>query len=348
MVSNGLPDVETLARDAHWLPHRYDPGQDAFHFRKVDRNAHRKATFLTDEYLGEEEKPVVLRRQDVLAVAPIEAPLHLILHSAFCCSTLLARAFDVEGRAMGLKEPQLLNDLTGWRQRGADPRALSAALDGSLALLARPFADKEAVVIKPSNVFNGLAPAALALRPQSKALLLHAPLDTFLKSVAKKGMWGRLWVRELFVKLLKDGLVDLGFDNVQILGLTDLQAAAVCWLAQQAHFGRMAEQFGPHRIATLNSETLMAHPETCMTALALHFEIGLSTDAVAQIIRGPAFSEHSKTGNSFGAAARTAEYANAAEIHGEEIGKVSIWAEAVADNSGVSFVLPLGLLDQSA
>jgi hypothetical protein len=78
---------------------------------------------------------------------------------------------------------------------GAAGRDVAEALDNALTLLARPFAPGEAIIIKPSNVVNGFAPAMMSLRPQSKALLLRAPLPVFLKSVAKKGMWGPLFGR---------------------------------------------------------------------------------------------------------------------------------------------------------
>jgi hypothetical protein len=338
-VTQPLLDIRHIAHDAHWLAHRYDPGHDAFHMRLTPRDAHRQATFLTDEYLGQTAETVVLRRADLIAAKPQAAPIHFIFHSAFCLSTLLARAFDSESMAMGLKEPVVLNDLSGWRQRGADPRMLSAVLDDSLTLLARPFSAGEATIVKPSNVTNSMAPAMLALRPEAKALLLYAPLDTFLKSIAKKGMWGRLWVRDLFVKQLKDGLVDLGFDDEHYLGLTDLQVAAVTWLSQHRLFGEIVKQFDA-RVVALDSETLLAQPKSAFAALATHYGLSLTHDQLEAIVSGPAFTRHSKSGDAFGAEARADEYARATDSHGEEIEKVAAWAAAVAEN--VRFDLKLG------
>ena len=104
-----IGNVSTIASNPVWLPHRYDPQHDAIHFRHTPRAAHGGATFLTDEYLGE-AKPTIIARTAALAQAGTPAPLRFILHSAFCCSTLLARAFDAPGLAMGLKEPVILND----------------------------------------------------------------------------------------------------------------------------------------------------------------------------------------------------------------------------------------------
>ncbi|HEX8450042.1 MAG TPA: hypothetical protein VF652_10675, partial [Allosphingosinicella sp.] len=262
------PDPAAVAGDAAWLANRYDESQDLVHFVRLTREAHRSVTFITDEYIPAEAPRLVLRRSDVAAAAGRPAPIHFIFHSAYCCSTVLARAFDIEGVSMGLKEPLILNDMVGWRRRGGDPRQVGAILDSTLTLLARPFAPGEAVVVKPSNVLNGLAPAMLALRPEASALLLYAPLPDFLRSIARKGLWGRRWVRELFIGQLRDGIVDLGLGEQHYLDLTDLQVAAAGWLAQQDVFARLIERFGPARVRTLDSTALMARPGESMARLS--------------------------------------------------------------------------------
>lgn len=334
------PLVARIAGDALWFPHRYDPGHDAVHFRALPRDVHRRATFLTDDYLPAGPAPTVVRRRDAIGAAASAAPVHFVFHSAYCCSTLLARAFDAEGVAMGLKEPVLLNDLVGWQLRGGTAAEIAPVLDDGLRLLARPFARGEAVIIKPSNVVNAMAPAMLTMRPEARALLLHAPLRDYLGSIAKKGMWGRLWVRDLLVKQLRQGLHDFGFKTEDYLGQTDLQAGAIGWLAQQALFATMTRQFGD-RVRTLDSAALMAAPAAAMGALAGLF--GLTLD-VAAVVSGPAFTRHSKFDTDFGAAARAGEQRDAAAVHAEEIDKVAAWAEAVAASAGVPMVLPGALL----
>ena len=337
------PDIAKVVQDASWLSHRYEPVEDAIHFLRVPRELHRAATFLTDEYLGDAGPPVIIERQAALAAMPARAPLHYIFHSAYCCSTLLARAFDIEGVAMGLKEPLILNDLSGWLRRGAEPARVAERLDSALALLTRPFEPGEAIVLKPSNLINPFAAAMLAMRPDARALLLYAPLPHYLGSIAKKGMWGRLWVRELFVKLNRNGFMDYGFTSDDVLGQTDLQIAAIGWLAQHRLFADLARRF-PDRVRTLDSETLIADPEAVLTALARHFGLPLKQEDVARIARGEAFSRHSKFGEAFGKAQREAEQKDAAMVHAEEIEKVSAWAHAVAGSTGQSLDLPARLL----
>lgn len=338
------PDLASVARDPLWLPHRYDESKDSVHFLRLTREEHRAVTFITDEYLAAEAPRLVVSRREAAASAAPAAPLHFIFHSAYCCSTLLARAVDVEGVAMGLKEPVILNDMVGWRRRGADPRILTAVVDDVLKLLAKPFSAGETVVVKPSNILNGLAAGMLGLRPQSNALLLYAPLPDFLRSVARKGLWGRRWVRELFIGQLRDGMVDLGLGEQHYLDLTDLQVAAAGWLAQHAVFAQLIGRFGPPRVRTLDSATLTARPGEVMARLSDLFGLGLDEPAIAAILAGPAFTSHSKSGSGFSAADRLAEQRDAAETHADEIEKVAIWAEAVAGAAGVSLRLGAPLL----
>src|SRR3546814_11906244 len=84
---------------------RYDPGHDAFHFRRVARPARGAVPFLTDAHLGEEAAPVILRRSDCLdAAGEASAPLHFLFHSAYCASTMLTHALDQSGVAARSEE----------------------------------------------------------------------------------------------------------------------------------------------------------------------------------------------------------------------------------------------------
>lgn len=246
---------------------------------------------------------------------------------------------------MGLKEPPIFNDLVGWRHRGGGhPARIAQVIDNAVSLLARPLAPGETAVIKPSNLANGLARGILAMNAQSKALLLYAPLPIYLRSIAKKEMTGRLWVRDLLIKLLREDLIDLGFSADDYLRQTDLQVAAVGWLAQQALFARLTLEFGPARVRTLDSETLLADAAEVIQALSIFYGLDLPQDRIDSIIEGPAFKIHSKHAASFGKEARAAEYARVESVHQDEIGQVIIWANAVASTADLSLTLPNALL----
>lgn len=327
--------IADIVRDPQWLADRYDPEHDAIHFRRVDRDQHRAATFLTPEYLGVSTSPIAIRRSDVNAVTTDQAPLHFIFHSAYCCSTLLARAFDIPNRSMGLKEPLILNDIVGCLHRGADKKWMTEVLKDVLRLLARPFSTSESVIVKPSNLLNSLVPTIMELCPKANALMLYAPLPIFLKSVTKKGLTGRLWVRDLLIKQLKDDFIDLGFEGSDYLALTDLQVAAVGWLAQQVLFQRMINSLGQSRCILTDSETLLNRPESIIGISANLFGMSLNSVELEAIVKSPSFLNNSKSGAPFSKAQRDLEYSEASVRHADEIEKVIAWANIIADNIGV-------------
>lgn len=337
-------DPRGIAGDGQWLPASLDVRGETIGFLRVPRELHRAVAFLGEKYLREAAAPASAR----MAAASLRAALpiaahgpHFIFHSAFCCSTLLARALDIQGRSMGLKEPTILNDLAALHRAGtlADRDLLLV-----LALLGRPLAAGETNVIKPSNEANILIERILTACPQAHALLLHAPLPSFLRSVAKKGLWGRNWGRRLYALLARDGGRGFGFSDGEIFEQTDLQIAALAWLIQQRQFAEVARLM-PARVRTLDSETLLADPAAAMAGAAALFGFDLPAAEAESIAAGPAFSQHAKQiGRGYDSTARAAEQASAQAAHDEEIDMVCQWAAAVARHGGIPLTLPLPLI----
>ena len=186
--------------------------------------------------------------------------------------------------------------------------------------------------------------ALLQLAPNARAILLHAPLEDFLGSIARKGMWGRLWVRDLLCKYLREaGVIDFGLSTEDILQLTDIQVAALGWLAQHRIFTDLATRLSD-RVATLDSDTLMEKPGAVIRALSGRMALGLSESQIGEIVEGPAFTRHSKSGGTFDAAARRREREEGLALHAEEIAMVRQWAAEVADRAGIRLELPRPLL----
>lgn len=345
-VARNLTDI---IDDASYLVHRYDEMADAFRFLPVPRDVHRACTFITDEHLPDVENYSLHKRADVAQLSHHSAPLNFIFHSAYCCSTMLARAFDIEDVSMGLKEPVVLNDMIGWRRRGAGSEKFEQALDQSLSLLSRPFSPGESIVIKPSNICTPLALPMLSMRPEAKALLLFAPIESFLRSIAKKEMWGRIWVRDVLIGTRQDGYLIQGFEPDDLLKLTDLQVAAVGWLSQHAAFAKIVETFGPERIRTLDSDSFLARSPDTIAALSELFDMDLNDSQQDAVLDGPAFNSHSKLdqnkpGEVFDAKARQTEQDNVAALHGNEIDMVATWAKAVAQSQNIKMDIGANLL----
>ncbi|WP_432200995.1 hypothetical protein ACRAQ7_01755 [Erythrobacter sp. W53] len=335
-----------MLEDAANWPHRFDLSTKSLNFIHVPRRLHADCTFITDEHLPS-NLPVTNCAMDAIEQRLPEqpAPVHFVFHSAYCCSTMIARALDLPGIAMGLKEPQILNDLLGASRRGLNGDEFRKALDVSLTLLGRTFQNGETNVVKPSNIANPLAELILELRPDTRALLLYAPIDSYLKSIAKKGMWGRRWVRQVIISTIEDGMLIGGFEGQNLLELTDLQVAAIGWLSQHALFTRLQSRFGESRIRTLDSVSLLADQSGVMRQLVTHFQLRVPNEQFIQMMNGPAFTTHSKDSSvEFDSGKRDQEQADMAEIHGEEIDMVAQWTQAVAQSQGLSLSLPGALL----
>ena len=324
-------DPASVVVDAQWLPAHWHEARDVIDFAWVPRDRHPQLSFLSDQYLRELEPATVsLGLGDLSGVTPHQA--HYIFHSAFCCSTLLTRALDVPGRVMGLNEPWIMVELAAALQQR---RLNSDVLQIVSRLLARPFGPGEPVVIKPSNEVNVLAHALLD-GSESRALFLYAPLPRFLSSVARKGMWGRIWSRRLFSTLRVQTGINLRLGDEELWPLTDLQVAALAWLMHQAQAAALLRAF-PDRVRTLDSETFLANRAKTLSAVGSHFGTELDGETIAA---GPAFATHSKEIGRSVDPEEPLEARTPIPTVDEEIEMVATWARTMAEHIGMKFDLP--------
>lgn len=330
------PSLQQVVRNAEWLPHTFDAAGETLTFVHVPRAAMAGLMFLSDEHFAGNFAKASFPASAVAAEAEKgeRAPLHFIFHTSFCCSTLLANALEVPGKSVALKEPDVLINLAN-RLIRSDDAANRQRLELVLRLLERPFAPGEAVIVKPTNFANRLLDLALAQRPHSRAVLLYSDVHTFLRSLLKRGMFGRIFGRRLFNQLRAWTPIEFGFTPEQLLEQTDAQIAALAWLMQINHLDSVARAFGPARVTILESNALLADPASSVERAQALFGLGLSAEAVAAIAEGPVFSRHSKFGDrSYDADARAKEHDAATQAHTEELDMVGKWIEAVAAQTG--------------
>lgn len=321
-------DPASIIDNPEWLPHRYDAETRTVRFVHAPRAHQRQATFLDDEGLADAAISTPL---PISALALVRSPAPTwIFHSAFCCSTLLARALDLPGRVWGLKEPRVLNDLAGAAlQDRLDYRDLATITN----LLARPLAEGERVIIKPSNEVNTLMLPLMKIEPEARAVLLSSSTADFLMSVAKKGMWGRSWVRQQFLRMRLRARRDPGFSAADLFVQTDLQIAAMVWLMHREQFHELFAAL-PDRVASLESETLLAHPTEAIGAV-LTMAGAEANAAELHAMHAAAFGEHAKErGRGYDLDIRAAEQRHQAELHADEIELACRWLQSVAAHIG--------------
>jgi hypothetical protein len=336
--STSADDVVAALADPAWLPHRVLDEGRLLQFVKLSRDELRALSFLNKLNVGESlpriEIPVTVTMEES---SEDSASCHYIFHSAFCCSTLMARALDIEAVAITLKEPQAFMDLVRMMPQAGPPDHQRLALEVVVRLMQRPRVPGEKVIIKPANPANPLIEQMLALSPGSRALLMYAPLEDFLLAVAR----GRRlsWARNIGA-LYRDHL-EFGTKRTRdLVLLTDFEMAAFLWLQQQAQFARLLRDL-PERLASLRSDLFLEQPTGAVSGTAELFGLALPQGQAAAITSGPLFQSHSKRpGEKFDESSRKREEALVKMAYGPEIQQALEWAGSVAEDAGVPFELP--------
>ncbi|HYD88493.1 MAG TPA: hypothetical protein VEA80_13540 [Vitreimonas sp.] len=326
-------------RDPAWLPHAYDWRSDTLVFAEATRETQRGAVFLDSRFLKTRLSPPA-----PVPELPLEelraGPAHLILHTAFCCSTLLTRALDIPGVSMGLKEPGVLASFADYWSGSRRTAGAFAALRVTLDLLSRPLSPGETQIIKPSNVVNHMVPQILHARPDAKALILYSSLDTFLRAIARRGLEGRAFARQVYQQFAPVIPIDDGFTQADTMLLTDLQIAAQAWMMQASFLDSLAKRFGRNSVRTLSSERFLADTAGALAEVGAFFELDLDKARAAEIAKGPVFGEHAKEfGRPFDAAAFEAQHKQAGAMYADELAAAKSWAR----NLAMSYDTPMTL-----
>ncbi|MGD9965143.1 MAG: hypothetical protein AB7T59_01335 [Hyphomonadaceae bacterium] len=326
--------------DPDWIPHFYDPRHDTLVFARLPRDLQRRLTFLDQRFVdrASESPPAPISELPIELVRARSGPLHFIFHTGFCCSTLLARALDLPGVSMGLKEPAVLACFAEYWSNSRRNAGALEALAVTLDLLSRPLSAHETQIVKPSTVANHIIPHLLHARADANAIVLYSSLDMFLRAIARRGLEGRIFARELFHQFAPVIPLESAQGN-DVLLLTDLQIAAQAWLMQAAFMDSIAKRFG-HRVRVLNSESFLARPAETLLQVGAFFGLQIPAETARASAAGPVFKEHAKDlGRPFDVAAHKAQYEAAGEAHREELASTKDWARALAARSGAPLSL---------
>lgn len=325
-----------IAMDPEWVPHAFEPDGGQLTCVFVPRSSRKDLVFLTDGQFQGRYRKISLPVASIVshsAAAP-EAPLHFIFHTSFCCSTLLAKALAVEGVAASLSEPNILVNLAE-SVIASGLAKNQQSLELALRLLARPLGPAESVIIKPSSFANMLVEAMMTVRLRSRCLLLYSDLRTFLASVVKRGLLGRMNARKLYQNLVAWTSLDFGFSPTETFGQTDLQIAALSWLMQIAHFDELAARLGPERVIVLDAADLLQKPGVELERVQSFFGLGLDARQLTAVLNGPAFAKHSKFSDvDYDSETRERDHDELMKVHGQELEMVIQWLEAVAAHVG--------------
>ena len=324
-------NLDELIEDPSWFPESFDSARGLFSFVHTDRRALASEPFLDHRWnragLHNVQVPVdaIAGR---LASFDTQPRLHFIWHTSFCCSSVIARALDRAGRNLSLLEPAILVNFADAKREALSGRKALPPLVFELALrlLARPFEGDAQVAIKPSNFANVLLQDAARVI-DGNSLFLYSDIERFLLSIAKGGMHLRRYARRLFSGIVGDRGEKLPWSVAEIIGMSDLEIAAIAWHLQIAEFQRSRALFGQGRAATLNCDRFLADPLGTLVRLDRFFELGIGETDLEQLVGGPLLRSNAKRpGFGFDTRQSHDEYEAVRRSLGNELNEIIDWS----------------------
>jgi len=328
--------AEELTRNPAWHLHDLDMQRGEMRFLEVTPETFSISAFLDNRiaYTGDQVHGFPL---DAIAAAlqrhpPPPRRIAYLFHTSFCCSSLLARSLQREGRMLVLREPWVLRRL-GDLKRGVLARQQTwypqgpALVDMALQLLAKTWGESEAVLIKPTNVANDLADDLLTLRPDAHGLLLYSDLESFLVSNLKKTDETQQKL-PLLVQLFDQDTSYAERLGIKLSGLDFPQSVVVVWHAQRMQWQALLASAAGPRLRTLDSGVMLAHPAETLGAAAAFLGRTLTAAEAVDVVAGPAWNTHAKDPfSAYDSRRRDAENRDIAERHRHEIATALRWAE---------------------
>jgi len=310
-------------------------------FIRLDESELRRTTFLDHREL---DKPVELRLHlDEFAHQADQAKdlqgahaFGMIYHSAFCCSTHLARCIDATGMGQSLKEPYALTQTSFCfadesYQQFENTDAWDRFLGSELSFLARPGKSGRLPVIKTHNFSIVLAQDIARLFPgRAKGLFIYSDLKSFLASTLKSAE-RRNFCRLLLKLMTPSKAQRLNIPWMEPEGLSDCTAAAYCWLMHMAYYAAASGQFGPASFRSLDCDVLLDQPVETLLALAAYFTAKADRQAFVAGLEDSAIKSHAKNPNrTFSAQTRRSELQTQAFHLRPEIRDALRWFERLA------------------
>lgn len=339
-----------VVKDPCWYLHDINLDQATLLFVKTEPSALSACSFLDHRFdiqgLPSASVPIANLlglTSTIQSVVPT-----FVFHTAFCCSTLIARCLDLESANVSLKEPAVLMSLANY-QRVNHPLLANADQAHSIhtlvtKLLFRPFGDEQTVLVKPTNTVNNIIRQLMATHPSSKALLLHSDLESFLISILKKGEQGRSFARQLFTLFLMDSPEAQQLDSTRLMRMTDSQIAAITWHLQLETFFDVFNVHDSSRVVSLHCDRLLEDPNGSLASVIAFLELTALSDDFGRLMNQAPLQSNAKTpGQNFDAVSRSQEYGKARADFSDTLNTIIPWAKQLRFKYGYSDDIPNAL-----
>ena len=318
-----------LFQSPEFYPVRMDFENNALLFLQMSRETYRNSVFLDDRTRHLSKTSHRVNLDDVLlastSMGTKRGRVHYILNTAFCCSTLLARYFELFPDCFVLKEPRLLTQLAS-----VAPESVSRweeVFQVCLKLLARTYLDSERPVVKVYEACNILGNRLLQ-DPEITITFLSTPVRRFILSVLKEE-FRRGWVRKRVSEMSKRHEFAELFQDVDIARLTDAQAACCMWMGNRLLSQRLSSSDDCKRVLLLDGDEVADHPLEALSRIAKAAGFAVSEQQLDAVLSHPLVTRYSKDWSiPYNAASRHQELEHLEQQWGKEAHMAIDWMEA--------------------
>lgn len=332
-------------RDIFDSPELYPLGMDfdkrMLMFIRMSRADYRDYLFLGFGAAKRHGKGIYhVKLEDVLhaaKTAPVQGnPGHFVLHTAYCCSTLLARYFELVPSFFVLKEPQLLTQFALMANRSF-PR-WDEGFRLCLRLLTRTYESGEAAIIKANVPCNLLGQRLLNLDDSSTITFVMTPLKQFMLGALKTQLRRnrvRYWARNMVD--MKRIFPQSGHDS-EFTDLTDSQAAVCVWLFNRYLCQQLESGPNRSRVFVVDGGQLAEKPDQFLPPILGRCGFSIDNSELTRLVDHPSVRLHAKTlSKPYDAAMRRQEITKLETLFGQEAQTAIEWATARSSNSDLPF-----------
>ena len=250
-------------RPGSWpFPADLDVARKTFLFREESPERLAASTFLDSRHFDDNDG---MQAVPLSALATAQRPIAqghgLLLHTSFCCSTLLARLLQVPGKSICLKEPLVLRRLADAALAAQPDMALTAA---AMRLLFEAPDGLDTVLVKPTHVALTIADALLDAAPGTRTVILTSSLESFLISNIKKPDETKRKVPELVERFMGSSSLPSRLPETAFAPPDFLCAVALQWHAQRQIVNDLLAGRHAADCSLIDEQTLLSEPETTL------------------------------------------------------------------------------------
>ena len=302
---------------------------------EMDRDAYQRSIFLDRRIAARTMEHKRVQRSELLAATKDAAagPINYIFHIAHCGSTLLARALDLPGQNLVLREPYTLRQLGVEAATGVEDEATVRMMQ---VLLGRRYNLSGPVIVKANVPVNFMIPSLMRQQAEQAAIFLHYALDDYLLAILRSQMH-RDWVQHVSNEL-KPGIEKL--TGARAADESVAVSAARLWLAQILQFEQALAAYPNSK--SLSAEDLFETPKAVLKAAFALFGQPQSEETLDAIVSSDLFTRYSKDPrHKFDNAQRVARRAKLQEELAPELEAGRAWAMARAEQLPARLAKPL-------